>query len=179
MLPGLQPREPRAPADDLRPPGRARVCGRCLLLGREATVEESAAHAQRCWDYVCSLPERIELQTRKVRKRNKQCRCSDEASTSSGAPKQQNRRQKKQEVASKTLRNESDYEVKPLRFHRMVMTDGYNLSVLLTTADDARGKVLGSRKRSRHFFSNGNSTRHHGHRHRVNRGPCRVLVESV
>jgi hypothetical protein len=55
---------------------------------------------------------------------------------------------KKQAKISRATRakdNPDDYEVKELRFQRMVMTDGYSLSALLTTAGDARGQVLGSR----------------------------------
>ena len=113
------------------------------LVGRETTSAEDAQHAMRCWEYV-GMPANMDSgNTRIVRKRMKRNLAS---ACSEGSAVTKTRKTKKQAIAAKAFRNPDDYEAMDLRFQRMVMTDGYNLSVLMTTADDVRGKVLGARR---------------------------------
>ena len=133
------------------------------LVGRETTKAEDSEHAMRCWKFIMlsSFLPRLENQSRTVLKR----RCKDK-SKGSGEPSTEPKPKKvgkgsappsqpeggkakdavKIDIASKAKRNPDDYEKKTLRFQRMVMTDGYNLSLVMTTADDIRGKIFGSRK---------------------------------
>jgi len=105
------------------------------LVGREdVTAEEESLHADRCWEYVGKLPSAALDQQREVRKRGLD------------GDKKKTKKKTKVDVAAAAKRNPDDYEKKTLRFQRMMVTDGYNLSILLTTAPNLRGKVFGSRK---------------------------------
>ena len=118
------------------------------LVGRSTTDEEDALHAERCWHYVNTeeARTRIASQSRVVKKRALAGQSvgakpsqspSDVAGPSGG--KKAAKLAAKMAIAAKAFRNPDDYEEKKLRFQRMVMTDGYSISVLLTTASDVRG----------------------------------------
>jgi hypothetical protein len=104
------------------------------LVGRKTSDEEDAEHAERCWMFVmmASMGSRLKNQTRTVLKRLPRDDGATGLSTSATNAKAK-KNAVKIEVASKAARNPDDYEEKALRFQRMVMTDGYNLSILMTT----------------------------------------------
>jgi len=116
------------------------------LVGRPTTADEDALHAERCWCYVTNEETRTRIcsQSRVVKKRNLEPR--DEAGASDGKKDKKDKKVVKLAIAAKAIRNPDDYEEKTLRFHRMVVTDAYSVSVLLTTASNARGRVFGTRK---------------------------------
>ena len=104
------------------------------LVDREDVTDgDESLHADRCWEYVGRLPAAAMNQQREVKKRCKKTY----------------KRKTKLDIAASAKRNPDDYEKKDLRFQRMLLTDGYNLSILLTTAPNMRGKVFGSRKAKR------------------------------
>lgn len=121
--------------------------GLAKLLQRPVTKEEEAVHAERCWEYVATIPSRLKLQTRVLKKRA--VRRTASAPPPDGASAPPAPRITKAEAARRkavaSIHDPADYSTEHLRFQRIVMTDGYNLSALLTSAPDARGKVLGSR----------------------------------
>ena len=63
-----------------------------------------------------------------------------------GKKSKEEKKAAKLSIAAKAIRDPNDYEDKALRFQRMVVTDAYSISVLLTTATDKRGRVFGARK---------------------------------
>ena len=111
------------------------------LVGRKTTKQEEALHATRCWEYVGEIPHAAQNQTRTLKKRG-----AKNVGSEAGASSAQSKKAKKLEIVSKAKRDPNDYEDKELRFQRMVNTDGYNIGILLTTANDQRGKVYGARK---------------------------------
>ena len=122
------------------------------LVGRSTTSEEDALHAERCWCYVTTADARTRIgsQHRMVKKRNLECRGEAGPSTGAGSSKGKKSKEEKKaaklSIAAKAIRDPNDYEDKALRFQRMVVTDAYSISVLLTTATDKRGRVFGARK---------------------------------
>ena len=124
-----------------------------LVNRSDVTSEEESAHADRCWEYVGKLPPEALTQQREVRKRGlpKTVAPGGDQQPDSGDTKKKKKTKKeivaaKVAIAASARRNPDDYETKALRFHRMMLTDGYSLSMLLTTAANVRGKVYGSRK---------------------------------
>ena len=126
------------------------------LVGRSTTSEEDALHAERCWCYVTTADARTRIgsQHRMVKKRNLERRdvgagqssASPPAGASKGKKSKEEKKAAKLVIAAKAIRDPNDYEDKVLRFQRMVVTDAYSISVLLTTATDKRGRVFGARK---------------------------------
>lgn len=126
------------------------------LVGRSTTAEEDALHAERCWCYVTTADARTRIgsQHRMVKKRNLERRdvgagqssASPPAGASKGKKSKEEKKAAKLVIAAKAIRDPNDYEDKVLRFQRMVVTDAYSISVLLTTATDKRGRVFGARK---------------------------------
>ena len=107
------------------------------LIGRtNVTPDEESLHADRCWEYVGTMPSAALDQQRQVRKRD----------TEEEKKKKASKKKNKVDIAASARKNPDDYEEKDLRFQRMVLTDAYNLSILLTTAQNVRGKVFGARK---------------------------------
>ena len=123
-----------------------------LVNRSDVTREEESLHADRCWEYVGRLPPEALTQQRVVRKRGLTKPVEPGSHPTDNGVEKKKKKTKKEIVAAKVAiassakRNPDDYETKNLRFHRMVLTDGYNLSMLLTTAQNFRGRVVGSRK---------------------------------
>ena len=125
------------------------------LVGRSTTAEEDALHAERCWCYVTTADARTRIgsQHRMVKKRNLVAAAGPSsaippagAGASKGKKSKEEKKAAKLAIAAKAIRDPNDYEDKVLRFQRMVVTDAYSISVLLTTATDKRGRVFGARK---------------------------------
>ena len=118
-----------------------------LVNRSDVTPGEESLHADRCWEYVGELPPEALTQQREVRKRGlPKLSIPGDQSTAKKMSKKAAAAAAKASIAASAQRKPDDYEVKDLRFHRMMLTDGYNLSILLTTAANLRGKVVGSRK---------------------------------
>jgi hypothetical protein len=149
---------------DLRIDSKAGLTGKLeTLLGRPVTAAEAARHADRCWEYVLRegrLPARLQNRERVLKKRRSVSAAavptpasSSGASTSSGASSSgasssagaERKAEAARRKASASITDPDDYALQGLRFQRIVETDGYNVSALLTSAADARGKVVGSR----------------------------------
>lgn len=113
------------------------------LARRPVSKLEEAEHASRCWQYAgLNMPQGFVEQKRMIKKKT-----SGAPAAASSSSAKQTKRAVKQSIAAQTFRDPDDYESTPLRFQRMVMTDGYCASVLLTTAADVKGRVLAPRAR--------------------------------